>query len=257
MASAGWEQDFDFYVVRVDEHPMFVFLDLNAIRHAPLASHPNRFHVRLKMKQPDRHGLRSSEEKPALDILEDTLAEALTSELGMIPVGRVMTRGLMDFVFYASDAAVSDRPRLRKRVDVVLGGYTAQLKDEPDAPWAFYRKFLYPDPYSLQFIWNRRLLAQREAAGDDIRAARPVDHAAYFKSAPAAQQAADGLTQAGFKVAPIDDTMAGQWSIRFTRTDALADDRIDDVVKEVLDLIIPLEGAYDGWGAVVMDLTRR
>jgi hypothetical protein len=46
---------------------------------------------------------------------------------------------------------------------------------------------------------------------------------------------------------PDDD--APRWSLEFHRDDALADGRPDEFVAEILDIILPLGGSYDGWGA--------
>jgi hypothetical protein len=40
-----------------------------------------------------------------------------------------------------------------------------------------------------------------------------------------------------------------RWSLQFHRDDALADGRPDEFVSEILDVILPLGGSYDGWGA--------
>jgi hypothetical protein len=40
-----------------------------------------------------------------------------------------------------------------------------------------------------------------------------------------------------------------RWALQFHRDDALADGRPDDFVAEILDIILPLGGRYDGWGA--------
>lgn len=40
-----------------------------------------------------------------------------------------------------------------------------------------------------------------------------------------------------------------RWALQFHRTDALADGRPDEFTDEILDVILPLGGSYDGWGA--------
>ncbi len=46
-----------------------------------------------------------------------------------------------------------------------------------------------------------------------------------------------------------EDENDERWGLQFHRDDALADGRPDEFVGEILDIILPLDGAYDGWGA--------
>ena len=41
-----------------------------------------------------------------------------------------------------------------------------------------------------------------------------------------------------------------RWGLQFHRDDSLADGRPDEFVAEILDVILPLGGSYDGWGAM-------
>ncbi|HVV87403.1 MAG TPA: DUF695 domain-containing protein [Kofleriaceae bacterium] len=46
-----------------------------------------------------------------------------------------------------------------------------------------------------------------------------------------------------------DDPDEERWALQFHRDDVLADGRPDEFVAEILDIILPLDGTYDGWGA--------
>ncbi len=120
-----------------------------------------------------------------------------------------------------------------------------------DPAWDHFTGFLAPDAYALQTIWNRRLLAIFADKGDVLAATREVDHMVYFPSRARAEAAVAVLRAHGFATdeidAPKDD--AGGWGLQFHRDDALADGRPDEFVAEIFELIGPLDGRYDGWGA--------
>jgi hypothetical protein len=48
-------------------------------------------------------------------------------------------------------------------------------------------------------------------------------------------------------VAPLEDGDA--WALTFHRNDALAGGRPDQFCAEILDIVLPEGGDYDGWGA--------
>jgi hypothetical protein len=123
-----------------------------------------------------------------------------------------------------------------------------------DPDWNLYRSVLAPGPYDLQRILNRRLLDFREKQGDRADLPREIDHFAYFPSQAQAQRAAAALRDAGFTTddlgPPRDD--GAQWELSFHRVDSIGNDRADEFVTEVLEVILPLDGRYDGWGAVIL-----
>ena len=71
------EQDWDFYLLRVDDQPASTYLDLALARIAPVADQPVITYVSVTMRAPRADGLSSNEEFDALIALEDALAGAL------------------------------------------------------------------------------------------------------------------------------------------------------------------------------------
>jgi len=107
-------------------------------------------------------------------------------------------------------------------------------------------------PVRLQSMLNGRLQRQMEKSGDHLEIPREVDHLVVFSSEPNATSAAVALAKAGFRIDPLrgpegDD---GTWRLEFHRTDACDGERPDRFVFEVLDLIEPFDGEFDGWGSV-------
>jgi len=254
MALELWQPDFDFYLAHAEDQLLSIFVDLGALESAPVRSHPRCVHVRVRMQNPLPNGLRAREEMDALLRLEDAIRAELTS-VDAVYVGRVVTSGLTDLVFYAGENALTEPNALLERIASLLGSYQGEVDAEADPEWAFYDEFLYPDAYNLQFIWNRRLVLQATESGDVLHAERPIDHVVLFDDDGPARQAAESLSQSGFGITGIDANEDGTWAVEFTRADVLADNRMDEVLTEVLDIILPLGGEYDGWNADVVTLS--
>lgn len=249
-----WEQDFDFYMARIDDQPASFVIDLNAARHAPVDSHPVSLVIRVPMLIEREDGLRHADELEPLGELEDKFVEALEQKVDAIYAGRVVHDGYTTLFLYVPAAhrdALDDLPSL---TGPPPGDYEPSWGVDDDPAWERYTGFLAPDDYALQTIWNRRLLQQFTDHGDDLTQAREVDHMAYFPSSEQAERAAAALRGAGFVtdevVAGDDDADEDRFALQFHRQDHLADGRPDEFVGEVLDLILPLDGVYDGWGAV-------
>lgn len=243
-----WQPNFGFYLSRLGEDPASFVVDLNA---QPQASHPMRLQLRVPLLKPRADGLRDREELEPMSQLEDRLVDALEAKLDAIYVGRLVARGATEFFFYLPQHA---EQRLAD-LEALLGNtapYSLEYLAEADGEWRVYTQLLYPDPYSYQAIANRSLLEQLEQAGDQLAISRLVDHLAYFASRAQAKEAVTRLTAAGFATDDVTPSEDGRFGLQFHRDDALAEGQADAFVAEVLDIILPLDGDYDGWGCPVV-----
>lgn len=254
-----WQPTFDVYMTRLagdegeDEGPASFVLDMAALEHAPLSSHPLRLQIRVALQSPGRDGLRDATEAEALSLLENGMVEALDQALDGVYVGRWVHDGTTTYVFYLPSAAADAVDELPD----ILGSthpYEPEWLTDPDPEWSFYGEFMVPDEYTLASMQNRALLEHILAEGDVLDAPRPVEHLALFPSRDRALAAAERLVDAGFSVADITApaTDEAPWSLPFRRADALDGGRPDAFCEEILDIVLPLDGAYDGWSTPIV-----
>jgi hypothetical protein len=235
-------EDWDSYLLRVDDKPASIYLNLGLARDAPLISQPNMTYVRVVMRQPRPDGLSSQEEFEALIELEDQLTERLRQR-GDTFAGRNTSDGNRDFYFYTSD------PRGFEQFAVAVmedhGDYPFEVGGRPDPDWDVYRAFLYPSPDDLQRILNRRVTTALAENGDNPSKPRSIDHFAYLPSVAAAERLRNFLRDEGFDVDEprIDE---GSVVVTFKRSDT--PEHIDEVVLPIARRVADLGGDYDGWG---------
>lgn len=246
-----WEPDFDVYFAMVDGAPASFMVDLAAGASAPVETHATRLQVRVTMKSPREDGMRDSVELEALGELEDSLAEWLEQTYDAIYVGHLICEGALHVVAYAPTDRVADPESLLEGFDP--GDYELGWLVEDDPEWGMLIEFMYPDPYAMQVIQNRRLMKARAEHGDDPSLIHPVDHVAAFESREQAEAAAETLKIAGFTIDGIEPGEAGEgWDLSFQRDERLDGESPDQFCIEILDLLEPHEGAYSGWGAAIL-----
>jgi len=260
--TSRWSPSFDVYESRIEDRRIIFVLDMTAAEYAPLESHPVRLQVRVAMRSPREDGLRSPDESDALHALEDTIVSRLEGGADAIYVGRFVTGGYTTFVFYAPQDEQLFDEREDKPLSIIgdVSPYRAHWASREDPDWEFYAEFLYPDAYSCQTMMNRRLLEVFVEKGDRLEALREIDHFAFFPTEMQARAAATGLRAAGFRTDaperanPDEDSGSvnedeERWALQFHRNDHLADGRPNEFCHEILEIILPQEGEYDGWGA--------
>jgi hypothetical protein len=242
-----WESRFQFYFSERDGSRFSTFVDVEAQKHAPLESHPVALRARVQMREPRPDGLRSAAEAPALFEFEDRLIPRLNETLDSIFVGRVVGGARTEFLFYVPLS--TDTEPAAAVADLVPYGvaFTRVL----DRSWHEYGQ-IYPDEREWQQIMDRQLLESLEEQGDRPDVPRQVDHLALFEERPAAESAARTLAGRGFAFPgdPVRER-AGAFAVEFHRMETCSPSDVRRFVDEILDVVLPLGGSYDGWGCVV------
>lgn len=247
---APWTQQFDFYIAVDDGWPASVVVDMAALEHAPVASHPTVMLLHVPMKDPYPNGLRSDAEFDAMSKVEDALVRDLESNTTAIYLGRQISRGATDFIFQLEGEA---GPALFEQLRPFLSvpGYTVEPKFRSDPEWELYRQH-YPSAFHEHTMTNRALQAELRGMGDRLKTRRVIDHVALFRAAVSAEEAARTLRRRGFRIDELEGSdESGSWALRFHRKERCDGGRPDAFTAEILEAIEPNDGVYDGWGCAV------
>jgi regulator of RNase E activity RraB len=234
-----------FYPAEVEGSPAAFIVDLEQ---EPQKALSTRIIVSVPMLAPTEDGLRSEVEMAALDDVQEAIMSRLEDAFGAVHVGFYDLQGATTLVFYAPQKAT---PEAVAAACGVLGAYAIDVHVDKDKAWRFYIDVLFPDAYSLQGIYNHSLIDELEADGDLLEEPRDVDHLVTFPTMAAAQKAAKRLQEANFEIDVIeaDEEEEGLFALAFHRSDSLDGDRANRFSAEILDIVLPLGGEYDGWGA--------
>lgn len=252
MARSSTSSDFEpsftgtFYPADVDGVPAAFVVDLEQ---EPRPTHPTRITVSMPMLEPEPDGLRSEGEMEDLDTLQTKMTERLARAAGAICVGFYDLRGIATFVFYAKKKVSAAEATV---IVADTHPYESDVQVDDDPEWRFYIDALFPDAYALQGIWNRLIVDELEEHGDQLHEPRDVDHVVTFPSEAAAKKAEKKLLAAHFTIDGLADAdEEGRFELAFHRSETLEEGKPDRFSAEILDIVLPLDGEYDGWGAPV------
>jgi hypothetical protein len=198
--------------------------------------------VMHELHAPDDRGQVAAQERQDLQALDAAILERLRAAGDPWFVGRRVERGHRYLFFYLEETAA----------DVALdgawpAGYALRWFTAADPAWDEFRESLAPTPFQHQLLVSGEQLTHRRSLGDDLAAERPVDHVVLLPTDRAAHDAAGALRAAGFAVTAGAD--AG--TLTATRTHPLDIWSLEAAMAEVVSVVEPLGGEYDGWGAPV------
>jgi len=243
--------DWDFYVLRVDDQPASIMVDLGIRPSVPLKTHNFMGYMRTKMNDPQSNGLSSQEEFQTLCDIRDAVENTLSAKGDAhIYVGRNTSDGNRDFYFYTASL-----DKLHRCLDTVVKAfpqYEFTLGGREDADWSIYLDFLHPSPSDKQRMMDRRVCEQLREHGDDLSIPREIDHRVYFSDKSAVKQYEDYLRENNYVKIEIGKTkpMFGQLFIDFKHVGTPED--VSDVIYDLSAKATELGGEYDGWGCGVV-----
>ena len=249
--------DWDYYMCLIDSKMASVFLDMEQLDSAPQPSLPYLLSIELTMLDPREDGLSGPQEAQTLYDLEDGVIDLLDEALGQDHryVGRLTHAGKR--VLYSYVAHESAEQTLRGLEQTLLAqhpGYPLKVELRHDPQWMHYMQWLYPGERERAEMSNRRVILKLQEYGDKLHVPRQVEHLALFDSRARAElflsQMADEGFLAGDSPHPQED---GRWSAQLHRIDPVTLDHINAIVHLLRERAAQLEGAYDGWGCMVIE----
>jgi uncharacterized protein (TIGR01619 family) len=244
----NYEEEWDFYFSNVDDKPGSFYLDMGLSKIAPVEKMPHFFYVSVKLNDPTEYGLSSKGEYDTLVQIEDKLVNSLKEKHNVIYAGRLTSDGTRDFYFYTSEPLLIEKTISESLVQFPKYEYDYEVKNNED--WSYYLHFIYPNPWQLQSILNRRVIENLEKNGDKLTIPREVNHWIYFKTTEEREKYIVRVKENGFKIEDIDKIdhdKEFKYTLRISRVDNVRHGDLDDYVLYLWDLAQELGGNYDGW----------
>ncbi len=145
------DDQWDFYVDKVDGEPASIFLNFWFEQSGPLADAPKLGAVFIEMAEAGTRGLGDEAEASHIQPFEDRLAQSVTERAGYF-VGRLRQGGRWQAVFYLP--AGVDFEALCTEVLTGLGrDFATHAQDDPE--WGYYTQLLLPSDERRRWMADR------------------------------------------------------------------------------------------------------
>lgn len=242
-------QDWDNYIINVNDHAVSIVVDLGLKEKAPLAERPFLVILRTKYSDRDDKGFPGEGSRPELESIENELETALIKTNGAIYAGRFTQRGLREFYFYTLDTL--EYVRHCNEVMKKYSDFPWLARALYDKSWSNYFEVLYPSDIELEKIENRKMSKYLESKGDNLTKTRKIEHLMFFKSQGNRKKFLESFNMQGFSVTemPVEKTEPGDYQFRLvmTRDDKPEMVRMDKITVQLVQLCKKNNGRYQGW----------
>jgi regulator of RNase E activity RraB len=243
--------DWDSYECEINQRPVMIFVNLSAIRWAPLPDEPWLLWILARV--PTAGSASGCAQSPFPE-LQNRVVAALADGHSRQFVGSIDSGASRELFFYSMSTEGVEHGLEQARS--AFPNCVINCRSERDSRWRKYREVLYPGAIEMQRIRNRRVLGQLELRGDEHSVQRPVDHDLYFRndldSADFIRAAAKNGFQARFTRRLLDSGRRTRpFLVSVVRSDPVTADHISDITLELLMLAIRFDGEYDGWSCDV------
>ncbi|CAN5740293.1 hypothetical protein BH11MYX2_BH11MYX2_18520 [soil metagenome] len=232
--------EYDFYPCPVDGAPASIYVNLR-FENEPIAGSDTLYTVAIRMRDQGEHGIGSSDEGAALNLVEEAVIARGTA-LGVTYVGRLRTAGIWEIVLYGPADHLT---ALQTSAADHAGDRRIEARSIRDPDWSYYKELLLPDAERLQWMDDRRMVQILAEQGDRLPIPRRVDHRLAFPTAEARDAFVAAVITAGFRA----DVSDGDHTAHVYRTDSIELDHIHEVVMTLIDAAAPHHGRYERWQA--------
>ena len=249
-------QEWNVYRSWIDDNPAVFRLNLALDEVAPIEGFSYCVKITVVLKDPDKNGFSSDEERPAIYAIGDQILRPLQSDKDIL-VAVLTARGEVTWYFY-SKAPEALQERLSATWDSEFG-YTYQVECSEDKQWNFFLKGLYPNIYEKQTIYNRETLYACQENDDQVEVPRPIEHWLYFDTEQDMLNAIEKAAALGFtvysseKVVPEEGKEVQEdlgYCLILSKENTPIN--IDGDTWDLIDIALDTHGGYDGWETILV-----
>ena len=246
--------DWDTYQMTVNGRPVSVMVDLSLKESVSARERPFALIIRVAIAAPMENGLPDRREAARLDSLEEALVASLASSNAAVYAGRFTQRGLRVFHFFSADTA--GYAAALWKAFTPLPGLQWLARAVHDPQWSNYTEVLFPPPDMLERIQSRRTVERLQAAGDELKQPRRIDHHFHFPTSEARSRFVKATAAMGLSLAGIPETpeTGGSlpWYLHAYHQDVPDEGYIERMVMPLWQEARRQGGRYDQWAAAVL-----
>lgn len=207
----------------------------------------------VTFKKCNKDGLPKKEQFKKLYEISDKIQAEISKRTNARNVGSFTYQcERLDYTYVKDTTKI--REVLLKVYNDSFSEYDEYINIKSDKDWEAYNEFLYPNPETMEYISNLKVLDQLEKAGDDLTKKRKIDHWIYFTDNDKMNEFIKFSEKIGFKTESKDkiESNDANFRLRISRVDKVDIQSISDITLMLRKKVQELEGDYDGWETIVI-----
>lgn len=241
-------EHWDAYWCYLDNHYIWIFLNMDLVTEAPLEGKYSRLTVEVTLSDTTKEGLPAGDFRKELNAFSDSLETDIEFYHDALYVGCATHYGRRFYYYYLSNPVGHN-----ETIDGVLAEFKnikATYRIVEDRDWETYFRYLYPDEYEKLSMDNYNQLKQLLKDSIDLRKPVEVWYHFYFaeKGNNSCIKAAEKL---GLSVTHMDkrnDLYEDYpYHVIFAQKRKITNASLDDLITELKNNIEEGTGIYDSW----------
>lgn len=246
-------EEWDVYLASYNGKPGSTVINMGLKSDAPLAKFPYVLVTGVRYTNCLEDGFPGEGELDRLHIISDSLDAALEPAFNVKKAG-TFTNNCERLQYYYLSDTMGVRNKLQQLYASVFGGYETNINIKVDREWTYYLEFLYPNETIREYMSNQKVLDALLKAGDNLEAARKVDHWAYFKTTKDLDCFQATVKAMGFEIEESGKNKKSPMPFRlqFSRNDKIDLSSISAITTDLRKKAAGCFGDYDGWETFVI-----
>ena len=246
------QEAWDVYMANYEDgHAGSTVINMGLKEHAPMKQFPFLLKAGVKLQQCSDNGLPDNGEMEALYGISAKIRSFIDSTTSA-EAGTFSYRCKRTDYYYIKDTA-GIRQILSKAFTTLFPKYEYYIEIKADPNWEAYLKFLYPNPETMDYMADEKVVMNLSQAGDKLDKPRPVDHWLYFNTEGDREAFIKYAQQSGFKVEGKEKKQTAlPFELHLSRTDKADINSIHAITTTLRKKARELHGSYDGWETFVI-----
>ena len=189
-------------------------------------------------------------------IIEQNLLEKI-EKIKADYVGWRLSEGWLEFYFYAETAKGFENILN----DVLKPRYQFESGNRKDKKYETYYKLLMPNTQEYHNMQSEEIIADLEAAGDDLEAQHRIEYHAMFMASAQRKRFIEAIEEDGFSFLNdfLDEKAEDDfvYGVVFTKLSPVSVELLNEQTKMIFPTLEREHGRYEGWGTDAVCLSEE
>jgi len=249
----GQEDSWNNYLAQFENGPGSVVLNMDIIKRAPMDELPFIVITGVKLNECDENGFPKQSEFKKLYQISDSIINTIGKISKAELVGTFTYQcERLDYIYVHDSTEL--RMNIEKTFKTLFPEYATSISIRNDREWSAYKKFLFPNEITFEYMSNKSVIDKLIEQGDNLKEPRQVDHWLYFYNKKDSEIFAKVAKNLSFNVEGIEHIKKANlpYQVHLSRIDNVDIESITKITIQLRDQAKKYNGEYDGWETFII-----